>query len=100
MATEKAFVEELVVGLQDVRVYPMMGEYVLYCKEKAIGCICDNKIYVKITPVSKSMLEGAPTEPPYQGAKERFVVLSREKEFLQELFTALADSLPAPKKRA
>lgn len=99
MATDKAFLQELLAGLSDVRVYPMMGEYVLYCKEKSVGCVCDNTLFVKITPASKARLDGAPEVPPYLGAKPRYVVTSCEKPFLQELLEAVADGLPAPKKK-
>ena len=99
MATDKNFLEELLKGLHDVRVHPMMGEYVLYCNEKSIGCICDNTLFVKITRESSAYLAGAPELPPYLGAKPRYVVESRNKAFLQELFEKTAEGLPAPKKK-
>ena len=99
MATDKSFLKELLDGLWDVRVYPMMGEYVLYCREKAVGCICDNNLFVKILPASEAMLAGAPEVPPYPGAKPRYLVQARDKAFLQELLFAVADALPAPKKK-
>lgn len=99
MATKREFIEELLAGLREVRVYPMMGEYVLYCNEKSVGCICDDTLFVKITPASKERLAGAPEAPPYLGAKPRYVVESRDKAFLQELLEAIADGLPTPKKK-
>ncbi len=99
MATEKKFIEIFSEGLFDVRVYPMMGDYVLYCREKAVGCICDNRVFIKITPVSKQYLDGAPEIPPYAGAKPRYLVENPDKAFLQELLYAVADGLPAPKPR-
>lgn len=101
MASDKAFVESLIAGLWDARVYPMMGDYILYCREKTVGCICDNALFVKITPASRRILEplGAPELPPYLGAKPRYRVDNTEKAFLQELLFAIADDLPQPKKR-
>ncbi len=99
MATDKAFLEELLAGLENVRVHPMMGEYVLYCNEKSVGCVCDNTLFVKITPASDTRLKGAPSLPPYLGAKPRYVVASRDRAFLQELLSAVADGLLAPKKK-
>ena len=58
MASEKQFIEEFLEGLWEVRVRPMMGEYVLYCREKVVGDVCDNRLFVKITPASAEMLEG------------------------------------------
>lgn len=100
MATTKETALALIEGLREVRLYPMMSEYVLYCREKAVGCICDGKLFVKITPVSSAMLgSGAPQEIPYAGAKPRYVVNPEDREALQELLFAVADGLPAPKKK-
>jgi len=100
MATSKETASSLVEGLREVRLYPMMGEYVLYCREKAVGCICDGKIFVKITPVSSAILgESAPQGIPYDGAKPRYTVNPDDKVALQELLVAVADGLPAPKKK-
>jgi TfoX/Sxy family transcriptional regulator of competence genes len=99
MATEKKFIEEFLAGLFEVRVHPMMGEYVLYCRDKSVGCICENQVFVKITPQSKRYLEGAPEVPPYLGAKPRYLVENLDKSFLQELLLAVADGLSAPKKK-
>lgn len=99
MASDKEFLQGFLLGLTDVRLYPMMGDYVLYCRERAVGCICDNTVFVKVTPASRKMLADAPMRPPYAGAKPRFVVTSCDKEFLQELFDAVASETPAPKKK-
>ena len=100
MATTKETALALVEGLREVRLYPMMGDYVLYCREKAVGCICDGKVFVKITPVSSAMLgENAPQDIPYVGAQPRFVVNTDDKAALQELLFTVADALPAPKKK-
>lgn len=100
MATSKENALALIEGLREVRLYPMMGEYVLYCREKAVGCICDGKMFVKITPVSSAILgESAPQGIPYAGANPRFCVDTRDRAALQELLFAVADGLPAPKKR-
>ena len=100
MASDKAFVENFLAGLPETRVYPMMGDYVLYCREKAVGCICDNRVFLKITPVSERLLVGAPKEVPYAGAKPRLVVENvADKDFIRELLFAVADGLPTPKKK-
>ena len=99
MATEKQFIEEFLEGLWEVRVRPMMGEYVLYCREKVVGYVCDDRLFVKITPASAEMLADAPKAPPYAGAKPYYLVESRDKAFLQRLLFAVADSLPAPRKK-
>ena len=99
MATDKNFINEFLEGLLEVRVYPMMGEYVLYCREKVVGSICDNRLFIKVTPVSQKLLNGFPTVPPYLGAKPCFLVETTDKAFLQDLLFAVADGLPARKKK-
>ncbi len=101
MATSKEFIEKFLEGLElyGIRVYPMMGEYVVYCNDKTVGCICDNRLFVKITPASGRFLAGAPELAPYAGAKPRYLVENTDKEFLIELLQEVAAGLPAPKKR-
>ncbi len=101
MATSKEFIEKFLEGLElyGIRVYPMMGEYVVYCNDKTVGCICDNRLFVKITPASGRFLTGAPELPPYAGAKPRYLVENTDKEFLIKLLKEVAAGLPAPKKR-
>ena len=99
--TDKKLIDDLLEGLWEVRVRPMMGDYVLYCRDKVVGDVCDNVLFIKITPASKRMLEplGTPVQPPYEGAKPFFKVENAEKAFLQELLFAVADDLPLPNKR-
>ena len=99
MATDKNFINEFLDGLLEVRVYPMMGEYVLYCREKVVGSICDNRLFIKVTPVSQKLLNDFPMAPPYLGAKPCFLVETADKAFLQNLLFAVADGLPARKKK-
>ena len=77
----------------------MMGDYVVYAGDKTVGCICDGKLFVKITPASTKLLSGAPQLPPYEGAGLRYLVESGDKQFLAELLQAIAAELPQPKKR-
>ncbi len=101
MATSKEFIEKFLEGLElyGIRVYPMMGEYVVYCNDKTVGCICDNRLFVKIMPASGRFLKGAPELAAYAGAKPRYLVENTDKEFLIELLQEVASGLPAPKKR-
>ena len=82
-----------------MRVYPMMGEYVLYCREKVVGGIYDNRLLVKPVPAAQKLLPEARYELPYVGAKPMLLVENYDKPFLQELLTAVAAALPAPKKK-
>ena len=99
MATDKSCIANFLEGLWEVRVRPMMGEYVLYCRDKVVGPVCDNALFVKITPASERILAPLCTEktPPYEGAKPHFKVEISDKQLIQELLFAVADDLPAPK---
>lgn len=99
MATSREYIENFLKGLdfRGVRVYPMMGEYVVYCEDVPVGCICDNKLFVKITNASRKLCPDAPEIPPYPGAKPRFLVESVDAEFISELLHVLAANLPRSK---
>ncbi|MDE6676374.1 MAG: TfoX/Sxy family protein [Clostridia bacterium] len=99
MATEKQFVQTLIDGLFEVRIRPMMGEYVLYCREKVVGGIYDNRLLIKPVPKAQEIMPNARYELPYVGAKPMLRVENYDKAFLQELLFAVADGLPAPKKK-
>lgn len=78
----------------------MMGEYVLYYREKVIGGIYDNRVLVKLTPSVTDWMPDAPRELPYEGAKE-MLLLDRldNREFVKELLETMYEELPLPKKR-
>ena len=78
----------------------MMGEYVLYYREKVFGGIYDNRVLVKPTRSALSRMPAAPMEQPYEGAKN-MLLLDRldDREFVKELLEAMYEDLPFPKKR-
>ena len=103
MATKKEYLE-FILGqlseLEDVSYRAMMGEYILYYREKVIGGIYDNRFLVKPTKSAREMMPDADMELPYEGSKEMLLVDNvDDKEFLQRLVSALYDELPAAKKR-
>lgn len=103
MASTKDYLEfvlDCLSGLDEVTYRPMMGEYIIYYKGKIIGGIYDNRFLVKPVRSAKALLPGAPLELPYEGAKEMLLVEDIEDtELMAELFNAMYDELPAPKKR-
>lgn len=103
MASSKDYLEfvlDCLSGLDEVTYRPMMGEYIIYYKGKIIGGIYDNRFLVKPVKSAKSLLPDAPFELPYDGAKEMLLVEDIENTGLMaELFNAMYDELPAPKKR-
>ena len=94
------FVLEQLSPLEGISYRAMMGEYIIYCKGKIIGGIYDNRLLIKPTASSKSLMPDAPMELPYEGAKEMLLVENvDDREFLCGMVTAVADELPAPKRR-
>lgn|SRR5574344_1030156 len=47
----------------------MMGEYVLYYDGKVVGGIYDDRLLVKNTPSSRSLVAETDLQVPYDGAK-------------------------------
>ncbi len=103
MASTKAYLDyvlEQLSGLEDISFRAMMGEYVLYYQGKVFGGIYDNRFLVKPVPSAKALMPDAPSELPYDGAKEMLLVENIEdKTFLAELLQAMEKELPAPKKK-
>lgn len=103
MASTKEYLNyilEQLSGLDDVSSRAMMGEYIIYYQGKVIGGIYDNRFLVKPVKSAVAFMPDAVFESPYEGAKDMILVDDPEdREFLAELFNAMVDELPAPKKR-
>ena len=94
------FISDQLSGLEGVSWRAMMGEYILYCRGKIVGGIYDDRLLVKPTKSALAMMPEAARELPYEGAKEMLLVENVEdRPFLEALLTAVADELPAPKKK-
>lgn len=94
------FILEQLSGLEEISHKKMMGEYIIYYKEKIIGGIYDNRFLVKPTKSAIELMPDATYELPYEGAKEMLLVDNVDsKDFLAKLFNAMYDELPLPKKK-
>lgn len=94
------FVLEQLSELDEITYRPMMGEYIIYYKGKIAGGICDDRLLVKPVKSAIALMPNAVYEPPYEGAKDMLRVDNIDsKEFLAELFDAMYDELPKPKKK-
>ena len=94
------YVLEQLSDLDEISYRAMMGEYIIYYRAKIIGGIYDDRFLVKSVKSAMSMMSDASMELPYEGAKEMILVDDLEnKVFLSELFEAMYDELPAPRKR-
>lgn len=100
MATSRDTVDYVLEQLEPltVRARAMFGEYGFYCDEKIVGLICDDTVFVKPTPASDGLPEGA----PYPGAKHYRIAgedVLADAERFRALIQATADSLPEPRKK-
>ena len=78
----------------------MMGEFVLYYREKVFGGIYDNRVLVKPTPAAVRLMPDASRELPYEGEKEMLLVEALDdREFVKALLEELYEDLPLPRKR-
>lgn len=103
MASSKEYLEfvlEQLSELEDISYRSMMGEYIIYYRGKVIGGIYDDRFLVKQTKSALKMMPDADLELPYEGAKEMIMVDDVDnRDFLKELFEAMYEELPAPKKK-
>ena len=103
MASSKAYLEfilEQLSELEEITYRAMMGEYIIYYRGRIVGGIYDDRLLVKPVKSAAALMPDAVYELPYEGAKEMLLVDNVDsKEFLTELFNAMYDELPAPKKK-
>lgn len=94
MPSSKEYLDFVLEQCSGLSARAMMGEYVLYYGRKVVGGIYDNRLLVKVTPSSAKILQSAPKEPPYEGAKEMLLVEDIEnREFLKTLFEEMYEEL-------
>ena len=101
MASSKEYLQ-FILGqlseLEEISYRAMMGEFIIYYRDKIIGGIYDDRLLVKPVKSAISYMPTASFELPYEGAKEMLLVEEVDnKEFLTGLFAAMYDELPTPK---
>ena len=63
MASSLSYVEfvlEQMSGAGEMSYRRMFGEYGLYCDGKYFGCICNDRVLIKITPAGEALVRTAP----------------------------------------
>ena len=94
------FILEQLSGLDDITYRAMMGEYILYYRERVIGGIYDDRFLVKPVRAAVNLMPNAETEVPYEAAKGMLLVDDvDDREYLVKLFEAMYDELPERKKK-
>ena len=102
MATGKRYCEYIQDQCADLEVSfrPMMGEYILYFRDKAAGGLYDDRLLVKDVPAARAWMPDAPLQQPYPGAKAMLLVEhTDDREFLAGLLEAIYPDLPAQKRK-
>ena len=103
MATSKeylAFVLDCLRDCPEVSTRAMMGEYLIYYRDKVVGGVYDNRFLVKSVPAAVARMPETEYQLPYEGGKEMLLVdRLEEPAFLRELLEAMYPELPATKKR-
>jgi TfoX/Sxy family transcriptional regulator of competence genes len=93
------FVVDQINGAGTITTRFMFGEFAVYCNEKVVALICDNKLYVKPTDGGRAYI-GAPVEAPaYTGAKMSFLIEDKleDAKWLTELIRITEREVDAPK---
>ena len=92
------FVLEQLSELDGISYRAMMGEFILYYREKIVGGIYDDRLLVKPIKSAIEYIKNPTYELPYDGAKEMLLVEDiDDKKYLAGLFNAMYDELPEPK---
>ncbi len=103
MSTSKEYlyyIQEQLSAIDGISYRAMMGEYVIYYKDKVAGGIYDNRFLIKQTAAAKRLLPGASLVIPYSGAKEMILIEDAENaELMLRLFENMYGELPALKRR-
>ena len=102
MASSPEFVRyicEQLDGLGAVRSRKMFGDYMVYLNDKPIIIFSDNRAMVKTLPCLAELLAGRPTQPPYEGAKDHYLLDPDDRDTLREAARRAEEVTPLPKKR-
>lgn len=100
MATKQStidFITEQVSDAGEIRSQKMFGEYALYCDEKVVAFVCDDKLFIKITPKSLDIVGEGHEAPAYPGSKPYLLIdedFWDDKEWMSKLIRETAEDVP------
>ncbi len=101
MASNPSFVQYIAdqcAGAGEIITKKMFGDYGIYCDGKIFGLICDDCFYMKPTEVVKPLLREVEMRPPYEGAKDYFLIADvDDQDYLSLLVSETCKALPEPK---
>ena len=93
------FVREVLSVAGDIAIKSMMGGYLIYFNGKLIGDICNNELFLKITPTSDRLLADSELRYPYEGSKTLMHVFDKfeDTDLITELLEGMYAELPEKK---
>ena len=103
MATTTDYIEYVcgqIEGAGQIRHKKMFGEYMVYIDNKPILLVCDNTVFVKISPCLDELMADAEKGHPYNGAKEHYILDIDDTELARDVILALLPVTPLPKPKA
>ena len=102
MASDLKFVEFVCDQVSDagqVRFRKMFGDYTIYCDEKVVALVSDNRLFVKPTEVGRELIGNVVEAPPYPVAKPWFLIETQieDRDWLTNLLRLTTQALPVSK---
>ncbi len=104
MATSKEYMEflmEQLSSLDGVYYRRMMGEYLIYYKDKVAAYICDERFLVRPYQSAIKILPNSEYDAMAEGGRKKLLRVDDidNRELLTDLFIAIYDELPVPKSK-
>lgn len=107
MSSSESFKNFILDQTQDagvMRARNMFSEYCLYCNDKLVGVISDDKLFIKPTPELEAILKTKVLLPPYEGAKPNFFIAEvDDRDYITKVIKTAYETIPdkpyKPKRR-
>lgn len=93
------YICEQLEGVGAIRARKMFGEYMVYVNDKPVVMVCDDTVFMKILPRLSELLKDRPTAPPYEGAKDHYVLDPDDRDTLRRAAALAEEVTPLPKKK-
>lgn len=96
------FITDQMLAAGNIRSRKMFGEYAIYCDDKVVALVCDNRLFLKVTEPGRRIMKTQILGAPYPGAKDSFVINEEDwddSDYLSQLARVTADALPMPKRK-
>jgi len=104
MASDLGFVEyvcDQIGAAGRISSRKMFGEYAIYCGDKVVALVCDDRLFVRQTAAGRAFVGDAVEAPPYSGAKPHFLIEERldDREWVTGLIRVTGSELPPPNRK-